>query len=94
MTYTAAYHFDQPTIVDPLTGICTVESIEAGHAWLIDQLLTRRFVKANGFAEVIDTVDDRTVLHHSGSLTEVMTELTICTCRECVQQAAEIETYR
>ena len=89
MTYTAAYHFmctqDRGcgvTQAGPLSNISTVESIEAGRSWLAGQLMGRVFLaSSDGFAEVIDTVDDRTVLHYAGTLQEVRTELTRCACR-------------
>jgi hypothetical protein len=97
-SYTAAYHFDYTAdrgcgVVEAGTfsQICTVESIEEGRWWAIGGLIGRRFLTWDGFAEVIDTVDDRVVLYCSGSFHDVMNELRpTCTCRDCVEYEASL----
>ncbi len=59
-----------------VSGIVTGDSIDAGHAWLIAELTARVPEPSAGFAEVIDTVDDRAVTYFTGSRSGVLAELT------------------
>ena len=67
MTYTAAFRFDRPRSGGiAAASIVTVDSIEAAHRWLIAQL-RQVAPDADGFVEVVDTVDDRSVTYLTGS---------------------------
>ncbi len=74
-SYNVSYYFDQQPGQDSVSGVVTAGSIEAGHAWLIQQLTIGSHERSAGFAEVIDTVDDRTVTHVRGSLSGALAEL-------------------
>ena len=74
-SYTAAYHFDQQPGQDPVLGIVTVDSVEGGHTWLIAELTEGAHEESDGFAEIVDTVDDRALSHFTGSLVAVLAEL-------------------
>lgn len=78
-SFTAGYYLGPQPGQAAEAGIVTVDSIAAGHAWLIKVLTDGAREQSVGFAEVIDTVDDRALTHVAGSRASLLAELVTCT---------------
>lgn len=76
--YTAALFYRRPGL-PAVARIATVSSVEDGRRWLLAQLIEAggrsEPATVQGSAEIIDTVDDRTVSRYQGSPAAVCAEL-------------------
>jgi len=72
----------------------TVDSIEAGHAWLIRELIFGSTAQPTGFVEVIYAVHDRAVTYSAGPLSSALVELTAHAATPCLAGAFPVRWTR